>query len=229
MSVNLVYGENTEMYLKTLVELAAEKEIVPVTDLAERLGISTVSASEKVHRLQDQGFVEHLPYKGVLLTDTGRRRANTVLRRHRLWERFLVDHLEVDWQDAHEAACRLEHATNEEICERLASFLEQPTTCPHGNPIPSLEASPYPKPGLRLHQVDAPVQIVVMRVFPESETLLSEVASMDLMPGTCAKVISPSGDEEPAQLIINGNLVTIPVEIARYLYIRILNENEVTQ
>jgi DtxR family Mn-dependent transcriptional regulator len=229
MAADSVYGENTEMYLKTLIELTADREVVPVTGLAERLGISTVSASEKVRRLQDQGFVEHLPYKGVSLTEAGLTRAHTVLRRHRLWERFLVDYLNVEWENAHEAACRLEHATSREISERLAVFLGQPKTCPHGNPIPSLEASPYPKPELRLHQIDAPVQIVVMRVFPESETLLSEIVSMDLMPGTCAKVISPSGDEEPAQLIINDNLVTIPVEIARYLYIRILNENEVTQ
>mgnify|MGYP001065721476 CR=1 FL=1 len=220
VAVDSVYGENTEMYLKTLVELTADREVVPVTGLAQRLGISTVSASEKVRRLQDQGFVEHLPYKGVSLTGAGLKRANTVLRRHRLWERFLVDHLGVEWQHAHDAACRLEHATSREISERLALFLGEPETCPHGNPIPSAEAESSLAQGMRLIELDVPSRIEVVSVFPESTKLLESAASLGLLPGKVCEIDSFAKDEITTQATVNGQKVQISNEIAANLYIR---------
>jgi DtxR family Mn-dependent transcriptional regulator len=221
--VNNVYGENTEMYLKTLVELAADQKVVPVTALADRLGISTVSASEKVGRLQDQGFVEHLPYKGVQLTKAGLKRANTVLRRHRLWERFLVDHLQVEWTHAHEAACRLEHATSREISERLAVFLNEPETCPHGNPIPAADASTKSRYEKRLDELDSVGEVVIHSVFPESTSLLEQVASLKLLPGTACKVISLPAETSPAQVSMSRRTVQIPDEIATHLYVRLVD------
>ena len=219
-----MYGENTEMYLKTLVELMADREIVPVTGLAERLGISTVSASEKVHRLQDQGFVEHLPYKGVSLTEAGRRRASDVLRRHRLWEKFLVDHLDVEWHNAHDAACRLEHATNGEISERLAGFLDEPEACPHGNPIPKADGSSSPPAGLRLTDLEAQCEFIVERVFPESTGVLKEISALGLFPGTACKLVVPHGGGESLKLRTSGGDVNVSDEIARHLYIRVEGE-----
>ncbi|MGD2058311.1 MAG: metal-dependent transcriptional regulator [Anaerolineales bacterium] len=219
MTADGVYGENTEMYLKTLVELAADREVVPVTGLAERLGISTVSASEKVRRLQDQGFLEHLPYKGVSLTEAGRKRANTVLRRHRLWERFLVDYLNVDWQHAHDAACRLEHATSREISERLAVFLDGPETCPHGNPIPGAGALSSPTRGMRLMDLDPASQFVVLSVFPESTPLLEGIAALGLLPGTRCEVIATTPADGSIEASIEGKRIDIPAEFASHLYV----------
>jgi DtxR family Mn-dependent transcriptional regulator len=219
MVTDVVYGENTEMYLKTLVELAADRGMVPVTGLAERLGISTVSASEKVRRLQDQGFLEHLPYKGVSLTEAGRKRANTVLRRHRLWERFLVDHLNVEWQHAHDAACRLEHATSREISERLALFLDEPETCPHGNPIPAAEEASSPTHGTRLADLETASPVVVLSVFPESTPLLVGVAELGLLPGTRCEVLSTSPAGGPIEASVGDQKVDIPHELATHLFI----------
>jgi DtxR family Mn-dependent transcriptional regulator len=220
MKADSVYGENTEMYLKTLIELAADREVVPVTGLAERLGISTVSASEKVRRLQDQGFVEHLPYKGVSLTEAGLKRANTVLRRHRLWERFLVDHLHIEWEHAHDAACRLEHATSREISERLAVFLGEPETCPHGNPIPGAEASSSTAKGMRLAEIDEPVEFVVESIFPESTQLLEQMVVLGILPGTICEIIAVGKDGHPMRVNLGGRTIQIPDKIADHLYIR---------
>lgn len=221
-----VYGENTEMYLKTLMELAAGRQVVPVTALADRLGVSTVSASEKVRRLQDQGFVEHLPYKGVQLTTAGLKRANTVLRRHRLWERFLVDHLQVEWAHAHDAACRLEHATSREISERLAIFLNEPETCPHGNPIPAAGASSKARNEKRLDKLNSGGEVVIHSVFPESTALLEQVASLKLLPGTACRVISLPAGTSPAQVSMGRRTVQIPDEIAAHLYVRLVEEKK---
>ena len=220
MTAGVVYGENTEMYLKTLVELAADREVVPVTALAERLGISTVSASEKVRRLQDQGFVEHLPYKGVQLTGAGLKRANTVLRRHRLWERFLVDRLGIDWEHAHDAACRLEHTTSREISERLAEFLDQPETCPHGNPIPALEEPAVRSYGMRLSELDVPASVVIMSVFPENADLLAWIVASGLMPGTKCEVLSSPSSGQVVEIEVDDKRIQVPEKAAAQLYVR---------
>lgn len=226
MTAGSVYGENTEMYLKTLIELAADREVVPVTALAEGLGISTVSASEKVRRLQDQGFVEHLPYKGVRLTKAGLRRANTVLRRHRLWERFLVDRLAIDWEHAHDAACRLEHATDREISERLADFLDHPETCPHGNPIPALEEAGVRSYGKRLGELDGPASVVIVSVFPEDTDLLKWIAASGLKPGTECELVTSPGAGQPVELKLNAEKVQVPEEAALRLYVRPSDERQ---
>jgi len=148
------FGESAEMYLKTIAKLADERELVPVTSVANPLGISTVSASEMIHRLQDRELLNHIPYKGVYLTEEGRRRANGVIRRHRLWECFLTDELGITWEMVHEYACRLEHAISDEVTKALADYLENPETCPHGNPIPSADGEMPSLDGIPLSDLE---------------------------------------------------------------------------
>ncbi len=133
MSVQM--SESTEMYLKAMVELS-HGDKVAVGRLAERLGVTNVSANEMVHRLTDQGLVAHIPYKGVALTEIGQTAACSVLRRQRLWECFLYEHLKIEWAKLYELACALEHATAPEVTEALAVYLGDPKFCPRV--IPSL-------------------------------------------------------------------------------------------
>ena len=111
-------SESTEMYLKAMVELS-DREMVGIGRLAERLRVTSVSANEMVRRLSEQGLVKHTPYKGVALTKKGREAACNVLRRQRLWECFLYDHLKIEWALVYEFACSLEHATGPEVTEAL--------------------------------------------------------------------------------------------------------------
>jgi len=108
MSEKIAFGESAEMYLKSIHELADESGLVPISTLAERLGITTVSAGEMIRRLQEQKLVEHQPYKGVALTAPGRRLASSILRRQRLWECFLSVQLGLPWERLYELACQLE-------------------------------------------------------------------------------------------------------------------------
>ena len=134
-------NETIEMYLKTIAELGNDGAPVVIARLAERLGVTAVSANEMMKRLGEQGFVEHVRYKGVTLTENGRYIAHNVIRRQRLWERFLVDHLKMEWSGVYEMACRLEHATSNVLAEALSAYLGHPTTCPHGGPIPNCDGS----------------------------------------------------------------------------------------
>jgi DtxR family transcriptional regulator, Mn-dependent transcriptional regulator len=134
-------NETVEMYLKTIAELSDSGAPVIMARVAERLGVTPVSASEMMKRLAEQGLLVHARYKGVTLTENGRYIANNVIRRQRLWERFLVDHLHLEWAGVYEMACRLEHATSNVLAEALSTYLGHPTICPHGSPIPRSDGS----------------------------------------------------------------------------------------
>ena len=109
--------------------------------LARDLGVSAPSVSEMVLRLVELGFVTRRPRGEVLLTDAGRTVGTTVVRRHRLWERFLTDVLGLPWENVHAEACRLEHATSPDTEARLAEAVGDSQTCPHGNVIPGADGS----------------------------------------------------------------------------------------
>jgi DtxR family Mn-dependent transcriptional regulator len=134
-------SDSIQMYLVTIHRLAAEKQPVPLSQLAAALDISPVSVNQMCRRLQDEGLVTYEPYKGVSFTAVGEQAAARILRRHRLWEVFLVQHLQMGSTAAHEVACQLEHATTEALAERLASFLSHPRVCPEGDPIPDSSGS----------------------------------------------------------------------------------------
>jgi len=123
-------------YLVAIARLREQDAPVPLSQLAKELGISPVSANEMCRKLQDQGLAVYQPYKGVTLSTQGNQYALYVLRRHRLWEVFLVDHLGMGMGDAHTAACGLEHETSAQVASHLDRFLKQPALNPEGEPIP---------------------------------------------------------------------------------------------
>lgn len=141
MRTHTTSNETVEMYLKTIAELSGSDSAVVIARVAERLGVTAVSANEMVKRLAKQGLVVHKRYKGVSLTPDGRATAYSVIRRQQLWECFLVDHLKFEWSGAYEMACRLEHATSNVLAEALSAYLGHPAVCPHGNPIPNRDGT----------------------------------------------------------------------------------------
>ena len=176
-------SESVEMYLKTVAELGGDSEPVSIGRVAERLGISPVSANEMMKRLGDSDYIDHLPYKGVTLTENGRRLANSVIRRQRLWECFLVERLNIDWARAYELACDLEHATAPEVTEALAAFLDHPTSCPHGNLIPDPAGRVRDAAPVSLAELNAGESGCIRAVAPESRDVLAYLAERDLLPG----------------------------------------------
>ncbi len=130
-------SESMQMYLVTIARLREEQDPVPLSRLAEALSVSPVSVNEMCRKLQEQGLLVYQPYKGVSLTPDGEHRAHYILRRHRLWEVFLVGRLGMDYGAAHEAACQLEHSTPNAVSDRLDAFLGNPTVNPEGLSIPS--------------------------------------------------------------------------------------------
>ena len=129
-------SESMQMYLVTIARERVDGQPLPLSRLAEALKISPVSVNEMCRKLQEHGLVTYRPYVGVSLTAEGEERANYVLRRHRLWEVFLVSSLGFSYQEAHEAACELEHSTPDKVADRLDIYLDYPSTNPEGAIIP---------------------------------------------------------------------------------------------
>ncbi len=125
-----------QMYLVTIARLRTDGQPVPLSELTDALSISSVSVNEMCRKLQDHGLVIYRPYKGATLTQEGERQALRILRRHRLWEVFLVNRLGFGYDQAHEIACQLEHATPDLLADRLDALLEYPSVNPRGEPIP---------------------------------------------------------------------------------------------
>jgi DtxR family Mn-dependent transcriptional regulator len=132
----------TEEYLETILEIE-EEGVTPIrARIVERLGFSAAAVSEQVNRLVEQGYAELMGDRSLRLTDTGRSLATSVVRRHRLAERLLVDVIGLEWEKAHKEADRWEHAISAEVEQKLVELLGDPATCPHGNPIPGSKHAP---------------------------------------------------------------------------------------
>lgn len=127
-----------EDYLKAILMLEAESDdAVSTTAIAQRLNMRPASVTGMIRVLHEAGWVNYEAYRGVTLTDRGRTIATDIIRKHRLWEVFLVDKLGFGWEEVHDLAEQLEHIDDPELVRRLALFLGNPKFDPHGDPIPT--------------------------------------------------------------------------------------------
>lgn len=209
-----------EEYLETIYELE-EAGIVPMrARIVERLGVSAPSVSETVKRLEREGYLTLDESKAMVLTETGRKYATDVVRRHRLAERLLVDVLRVPWHQVHEEACRLEHAISDNLESHLIALLGDPATCPHGNPIPgSANAAPH-EPTHSLAKAAEGVATEVRRIDEQLETdsaamLLLEEG--DLMPGS--RVTVGGRGAGGVAVRTSAGEVAVPDEVAALVYV----------
>ena len=129
-------SRSIEDYLKVIYRLEQESGSAQTSAIAEALSIAPPSVSGMVKRLADAGLVTHVPYRGVELTDAGRQQALKMLRRHRILESYLIEHLGYDWDDVHQEAEQMEHAVSDRLVDRIDTFLNHPDVDPHGDPIP---------------------------------------------------------------------------------------------
>ena len=211
-------SESTEMYLKAMVELS-DREMVGIGRLAERLSVTSVSANEMVRRLGEQGLVKHTPYKGVALTKKGREVACNVLRRQRLWECFLYDHLKIEWTQLYELACSLEHATAPEVTEALAVFLGDPKTCPRGNPIHAADGSFTPLNGIPLNMVAVGETVRVLAVNATATDVIKHLYDRGLLPGHTVTVVEAAPLQGPLTLRVEGKDVVLGLSLAEFVIV----------
>lgn len=170
-------------YLKAIWELAEGSGGASTKGVAARLSVSSASVSNMFSRLQEMGLVRYERYRGATLTERGREEALRLVRRHRLIETFLLEHLGYDWQEVHDEAERLEHAVSDGFTERLAELLGHPDHDPHGDPIPSAEGTLDVEESFTLSQAVADQRVRISKVRDEDAAMLDYLGDRNLVPG----------------------------------------------
>lgn len=173
-------GENVENYLKNIYKLQSKSGRVATSALAERLGISDPSVSDMIRKLSEQGLVRYEPYKGVELTEKGRRVALKIVRRHRLWELFLVEILNYSWDKIDAEAERLEHIASDDLERKLDEALGFPQVDPHGDPIPTVDGEIAESDYISLADLDPGQLGIISRVSDSSPEILQYVTELGL-------------------------------------------------
>ena len=156
-----------EDYLQVLHYLTRDGYPVIAARLAERLNVTPPTVTATLQRMERDGLIQHGPRKEIMFTPQGRQVAENIVRRHALAERLLTDLLKMPWHESHEEAHGVEHVMTPNIEARLLQALGNPTTCPHGNPIPglgTLDADEFP-----LDEVETGMELVIVRITEEAE------------------------------------------------------------
>ena len=210
----------TEDYLQAIDGLTTEGENVIAARIAQRLHVSAASVSQTIDRMSKQGLLAVDEDHRIEFTLSGRSAADSILRRHRLTERFLVDLLQLGWAEAHEEAHRLEHGMSDLVQERLSMLLSNPRTCPHGAPIPGN----FPEGGDRnwipldiLRPGDGATIVRISEAIEEDAELLQYCETKALCPGTPVSV-SEVGPDGVRMLDVQGAAVAVSERLSAHIF-----------
>ncbi|MBV8952541.1 MAG: metal-dependent transcriptional regulator [Solirubrobacterales bacterium] len=211
-----------EDYAKAIYALERSAgETVSTNALAERLGVTPASASGMVKRLGELGLVEHEPYRGISLTDNGRRVALEVMRHHRLLELYLFKSLGVPWDRVHAEAEVLEHVLSEELEELIAAKLGDPTHDPHGDPIPSRDLTLDESPSHRLQDLEAGAKGTFSRISDTDPDMLRFLAERGIAPGDSFEVIDKQPFDGPLFVRFEDRVQVLGGTLARAMRVEV--------
>ncbi len=204
--------------LKVIYRINHDGSPAHTSDIASRLGVTAGTVTTGVKRLAEQRLIVHRPYRGVELTTLGRIVAIAIIRRHRIVERFLADMLGYDWQDSDRLAAKFEHHIPEEVEERMFETMGQPTTCPHGFPIPEKESNEVIE--LRrlneLHPGDAAVIALPGDLGSDVVAFLDELG---VRPGAAIELREKLPFDGPIVVRVNGEDRTVGESLAARIHV----------
>ncbi|MBP9186884.1 MAG: metal-dependent transcriptional regulator [Bacteroidia bacterium] len=188
-----MYSYTEENYLKTIYKLSTQDiDAVSTNAIAEVLQTKAASVTDMLKKLADKNLVNYAKYKGVDLTDKGRKVALDTVRKHRLWECFLYDKLHFGWDEVHEIAEQLEHINSEALTDKLDEFLEFPTHDPHGDPIPTKNGVVKKSNFILLSEAKLNQNIVMTGVADHSAAFLQHLNKIGLVLGTALIIVDKS-------------------------------------
>lgn len=217
-------SETLEEYLETIYKLAERGSVRP-TPIAEALGVSGPTVTATLKRLESRGLI--VRERGdVVLTEDGRRLAIDIIRRHRVAERFLVDVLGLSWDEAHEDACRLEHALSQRVMVALEEFLDNPAVCPHGHPIPSADGDIVAVEGVALCDLGDDSSSRILQVAEDDEEMLTYLGSLGMYPGTEVRVCEVAPFSGPLLIEVDGSKYALGRDIAERILVAAPPEGE---
>jgi DtxR family Mn-dependent transcriptional regulator len=219
----LKYSASRENYLKTIFHLQSEKNTVTTNEVAAALNTRPASVTDMLKKLKKQKLLLYEKYKGFRLSQEGKKVAVQIIRKHRLWEFFLVEKLQFRWDEVHEVAEELEHISSKKLIDRLDTYLNFPQTDPHGDPIPDSQGKFNIAPRQNLLSLPLNRLVQVSGITDQSTEILELLQHKNIGIGTRLEVKRKFPFDNSVELkILNKPLVTISEQVAK----NILVENE---
>lgn len=214
-------SRSEEDYLKAIYGLCEAGDAASTSAIATALDIQPASVTGMIKRMAEAGFLEHIPYRGVRLTERGTREALRVLRRHRILETYLCERLGFTWDDVHEEAERLEHAASDRLVEQMAAALAFPSHDPHGAPIPTRGGQIESSDPATLADARAGDRLRIRAVRDEDAETLRSIAEEGLLPGVRLEVRGEAGPGREMAVTLGDDPRLRPVhrDLAQQIYV----------
>lgn len=209
-----------EEYLEAIWRLQERSDSVRTGELAQQLEVTPGAVTNTLTHLEKHRLIIRKPYRGITLTEKGRTIALRVIRKHRLAERLLTEVLHMDWSGVHEIACELEHAMTDEMVSPLQRTLKDPTTCPHGNPIPDELGRVTEEESEPLSNFNPNDRAILVKVTEEKPDMLRYLASLGLMPGATVEVQEKAPFEGPIIVKVMGATYALGRSVASIVQAR---------
>jgi len=217
---HLKYSVSKENYLKTIYHLQAEKNIVSTSEVAEALGMRPASVTDMLKKLKKQKLLLYERYKGFRLSQEGKKVAVQIIRKHRLWEYFLVEKLRFGWDEVHEVAEELEHVASRKLVDRLDIFLNFPQADPHGDPIPDSQGKINMAPRQNLLGIPLNRAVLVSGIVQQTPEILELLEHKDIRIGTRLEVKKRFPFDNSLELKIrNKPVLTISEQLAKNILV----------
>ncbi|MBL6874579.1 MAG: metal-dependent transcriptional regulator [Flavobacteriales bacterium] len=211
-----------ENYIKAILSINLEKNsIVSTNEIAKILETSAASVTEMIKKLQDRKLVIYEKYKGVKLSKAGRIKAFEILRKHRLWETFLVNKLDFSWSEVHDVAEQLEHIKSEKLTDKLDHFLNYPKFDPHGEPIPTKSGIITSTKRITLSEMKINSEGIIMGVSLDNKEFLDHLTKISISIGTKVEAIDRIIFDQSMKIKINSKIEHISKEIANNILIKL--------
>ena len=212
-----------ENYLKAILTLSLlSLEKVSTNSIASEIGTTAASVSDMLKKLLEKKLINYEKYKGVSLTNKGRVLATTIIRKHRLWETFLVDCLNFDWSEVHIVAEQLEHIQSEKLIYKLDKFLEYPEFDPHGEPIPTREGIIPNSNTVPLYKLNTFTKGLVMGVTLDEKKFLDYLTKLNISIGTKITIEEKIDFDNSLNIKINDTFHHVSSNVAKHLLIKII-------
>ncbi len=210
-----------ENYLKAILSISLKDDSkVSTNSISREIGTSAASVSDMLKKLQDKKLIKYEKYKGVELSKKGEIKAINILRKHRLWETFLVNNLGFNWGEVHDVAEQLEHIKSSELIDRLDSYLSFPKYDPHGEPIPNKEGKIPSRNTIPLNELKVGIKGNVMGVTLDDKTFLNYLTQLNISIGTEIELIEKIIFDKSLSIKIEKNNNHITNDVAKHLLIR---------
>lgn len=214
-----------ENYLKAIYHLGNHgQHSVSTNAIAEKIETKASSVTDMLRKLAEKGFVDYKKYQGVSLTEKGRLTATNVIRKHRLWEVFLVNKLNFSWGEVHDIAEQLEHIKSPKLTNALDAFLEFPTHDPHGDPIPDADGNIKKTNKIVLSKANEDELCICVGVDDSSTEFLSYLDKNNIALGAEIHIVSKEPFDDSMNIKVNGKSLVISKLISNNLYVKTNSE-----